>query len=126
MIRLVAWPLIGLLILGCGSEPNNEISGTYRLVGVDASPLPYLETSDADCDQFISEGELDLVAGGSYDLEFWDPAIVPGARGSPVRWGGSTTGPSLRPASTRCRSRRRYPASAPCTSTAPPIRWRRL
>ena len=92
MIRLVAWPLIGLLILGCGSEPNNEITGTYRLVGVDANPLPYLESSDADCDQFISEGELDLVAGGTYSLEFSGPRDCTRSGGQPSTLGRTYNG----------------------------------
>jgi hypothetical protein len=62
-----------LLISACGSEPDDLIVGTYRLVGVDGNPLPYLESSDAECDQFISEGELNLEPDGTYSLEFSGP-----------------------------------------------------
>lgn len=58
-----------ILLLGCGSGPSEGITGTYRLVGVDAHTLPFLETSDAECDQSISEGELDLRTGGTYSLQ---------------------------------------------------------
>ncbi|HWN18648.1 MAG TPA: hypothetical protein VNO19_07005 [Gemmatimonadales bacterium] len=68
-----ALPLGLVLLLGCGSEPPDEITGTYALVGVEGEPLPYLESSDAECDQFISEGELALNPGGTYNLEFSGP-----------------------------------------------------
>ena len=61
------------LVLGCGSEPNDEVFGTYALVGVEATPLPYLVSSDAECDLLISMGELTLVEGGTYNLEFSGP-----------------------------------------------------
>ena len=44
MTRLSVWRRIALLLLlGCGSEPDNQIFDTYTLVGVEGSPLPYLE-----------------------------------------------------------------------------------
>jgi hypothetical protein len=74
MIRLPARQLLGLLLLlGCGSEPDDRIFGTYVLVGVDGNPLPYLATSDADCDVYIAEGELTLNQAGTYALEFFGP-----------------------------------------------------
>src|SRR5688500_20348436 len=74
MIRLSALRLIGLLLLlGCGSEPDDQVFGTYALVGVEGTPLPYLEWSDGECDQFISEGELNLEPAGTYTLEFSGP-----------------------------------------------------
>jgi hypothetical protein len=74
MIRVSAWRLIGpLLLLGCGSEPDDRIVGTYALVGVEGNPLPYLESSEGECDQFISEGELNLEPAGTYTLEFAGP-----------------------------------------------------
>ena len=74
MIRLPARHLIGLLVLlGCGSEPDERIFGTYLLIGVDGHPLPYLVTSDANCDVHIAEGELRLNEGGTYTMEFMGP-----------------------------------------------------
>jgi hypothetical protein len=74
MIRLPAGHLIGLLLLlGCGSEPDDRIFGTYVLVGVEGQPLPYLSFSDAECDEFISNGELTLGQAGTYNLEFSGP-----------------------------------------------------
>jgi hypothetical protein len=68
-----AWHLAGLmLVIGCGSEPD-EVFGTFTLVGVEGGALPYLEWSDAECDQFISEGELTLDPAGTYNLEFSGP-----------------------------------------------------
>lgn len=67
---VLAWIL---LIAGCGSEPDDRISGTYVLVGVEGNPLPYLATSDADCDVYIAEGELTLNEAGTYVLEFLGP-----------------------------------------------------
>jgi len=64
---------IGLFLLGCGSEPDDEIFGTYTLVGVEGSALPYLVSSDPECDLLISQGELTLVQGGTYTLEFSGP-----------------------------------------------------
>jgi hypothetical protein len=58
-----------LLACGCGSEPDDRIFGTYALVGVEGQPLPYLSFSDAECDEFISEGELTLAETGTYNLE---------------------------------------------------------
>jgi hypothetical protein len=69
----LALPLGLVLLLGCGSEPPNEITGTYALVGVEGETLPFLESADAECDQFISEGELALNPGGTYNLEFSGP-----------------------------------------------------
>jgi hypothetical protein len=67
-------PIVVLaLLLGCGSEPNNPVFGTYRLVGVEGSPLPFLVSSDAECDLMISSGELTLVEGGTYTMEFSGP-----------------------------------------------------
>lgn len=65
--------ILFLLVLGCGSEPNDEVFGTYTLVGVEGGPLPYLQSSDAECDLLISMGELTLAQGGSYTLEFSGP-----------------------------------------------------
>ena len=62
-----------LLISGCGSEPDDRIFGTYVLVGVEGNPLPYLATSDADCDVYIAEGELTLNQAGTYALDFAGP-----------------------------------------------------
>jgi len=62
-----------LLISGCGSEPDDRIFGTYVLVGVEGNPLPYLATSDAECDVYIAEGELTLNEAGTYALEFVGP-----------------------------------------------------
>ena len=62
-----------LLVCSCGSEPDDRIFGTYVLVGVEGNPLPYLPTSDADCDVFIAEGELTLNEAGTYALEFFGP-----------------------------------------------------
>jgi hypothetical protein len=62
-----------LLICGCGSEPDDRIFNTYVLVGVDGNPLPYLASSDADCDLYIAEGELVLNEGGTYTMEFMGP-----------------------------------------------------
>jgi hypothetical protein len=61
-----------LLISGCGSEPDDRIFGTYALVGIQGSLLPYhdFEQSEGDCDQFINEGELVLDPSGTYSLEF--------------------------------------------------------
>jgi hypothetical protein len=74
MIRLSPWRLIGLLLLlGCGSEPDDRIFGTYTLVGVEGNPLPHLATSDADCDLYIAEGVLVLNQTGTYSLEFAGP-----------------------------------------------------
>jgi hypothetical protein len=71
MIRLSARYLIALLLfVGCGSEPDDRIFGTYVLVGVEGETLPYLAFSDAECDEFISEGELTLAETGTYNLEF--------------------------------------------------------
>jgi hypothetical protein len=58
---------------GCGSENNDEVFGVYTLVGVEGSPLPFLETSDADCDVFIDLGELVLVEDDTYSLDFSGP-----------------------------------------------------
>ncbi len=60
------------LILGCGSEPDDRIVGTYVLVGVEGSPLPYL-TADPNCDVFIAGGELTLEEDGSFALRFSGP-----------------------------------------------------
>ena len=74
MIRFSPWRRIALLLLlGCGSEPDDRIVGTYALVGVEGTPLPYVEWSDGECDQFISEGELNLEPAGTYTLEFSGP-----------------------------------------------------
>ena len=62
-----------LLISACGSEPDDRLFGTYALVGVDGNSLPYLLTSDADCDLFIAEGELTLNEAGTFELEFLGP-----------------------------------------------------
>jgi hypothetical protein len=62
-----------VLLLGCGSEPDDRVFGTFALVEVEGSTLPYLEISDADCDVFIAEGELTLREAGTYDLEFFGP-----------------------------------------------------
>ena len=75
MIPLPARHLIvlPLLLLGCGSEPDDRIFGTYSLVGVEGNPLPYLATSDADCDVYIAGGELTLNEAGTYTLDFSGP-----------------------------------------------------
>jgi hypothetical protein len=57
------------LAAGCSSENNDEVFGIYTLVGVEGSPLPYLETSDAECDQTVDRGELRLFEQGTYSLE---------------------------------------------------------
>jgi hypothetical protein len=57
------------LAAGCGSENNDEVFGIYTLVGVEGSPLPYLESSGAECDQTIDRGELRLFEEGTYSLE---------------------------------------------------------
>jgi hypothetical protein len=62
-----------ILFSGCGSEPDDRIFNTYVLVGVDGHPLPYLVTSDADCDVYIAQGELRLNEGGTYTMEFMGP-----------------------------------------------------
>lgn len=62
-----------LLISACGSEPDNRVFGTFTLIGVDGNALPYLETSDANCEVFISQGELTLLEAGRYNLEFSGP-----------------------------------------------------
>jgi hypothetical protein len=62
-----------LLFSACGSEPDDRVFGTYALVGVDGNPLPYLLTSDADCDLFVDEGELTLNEVGTFALEFFGP-----------------------------------------------------
>jgi hypothetical protein len=43
------------------------------LVGVDGNPLPYLTTSDPNCDVFIAGGELALNQAGTYTLRFAGP-----------------------------------------------------
>lgn len=63
----------GLLLLACGSEPNDPVFGTYSLVGVESSPLPYLVSSDAECDLLIDLGELTMAEDGTYTLEFSGP-----------------------------------------------------
>jgi hypothetical protein len=74
MTRLPALHLTGLLLLlGCGSEPDGRVFGTYALVGVEGSPLPYLAASDANCDIYIAEGELTLDEAGTYTLDFSGP-----------------------------------------------------
>jgi hypothetical protein len=70
--RAIACLALGLAG-GCGSENNDEVFGVYTLVGVEGSPLPYLESSDTECDVFIDQGELVLVQGGTYSLEFSGP-----------------------------------------------------
>lgn len=72
-LRRLTACLTTLLALGCGSEPNDEVFGTYSLVGVEATPLPYLVSSDAECDLLIDMGELTLAEGGAYTLEFSGP-----------------------------------------------------
>ena len=62
-----------LLISACGSEPDDRVFGTYLLVGVDGNSLPYLFSSDAECDLFIAEGELTLNEAGTFALEFLGP-----------------------------------------------------
>jgi hypothetical protein len=62
-----------LACLSCGTEPGDEsVIGTYTLVAVEGSALPYLDSSDPNCDVFISEGELRLMFRG-YSLEFSGP-----------------------------------------------------
>lgn len=85
-MRLIRFSIV-LLILGCGSEPDDEITGTYTLVGVEGNSLPYLESSDAECDQFISDGELALLPGGSYGLEFSGPRDCSRGGGQPSTLG---------------------------------------
>ncbi len=69
-----AWiALLACTLSSCGNEPDDRIFGTYVLVGVEGNPLPYLATSDADCDVFIDEGELTLNEAGTYGLEFAGP-----------------------------------------------------
>ncbi|HEY8197580.1 MAG TPA: hypothetical protein VIG04_11400 [Gemmatimonadales bacterium] len=82
-----ALPLCLVLLLGCGSEPPDQITGTYTLVGVEGQTLPYLESSDAECDQFISEGELTLDPGGTYNLEFFGPRSCADTADPPANFG---------------------------------------
>jgi hypothetical protein len=63
--------LVGL-VFSCSSEPEDKLLGTYVLVGVEGSALPYL-ISDTSCDVSISEGDLVLHEGGTYDLQFSGP-----------------------------------------------------
>jgi hypothetical protein len=70
--RLGGISLLLSLVLACGSEPDDQLLGTYVLVGVEGHALPYL-TSDANCDVSISEGDLVLHEGGTYDLQFSGP-----------------------------------------------------
>ncbi len=77
-LRLLGFLLV--LAFGCGSEPDDEVFGSFTLVGVEGGPLPYLESSDAECEQFISEGELTLNAVGTYSLEFSGPYACTGGQ----------------------------------------------
>jgi hypothetical protein len=63
------------LTLGCGSEPDDKIFGTYTLVAIQGALIPYhdFELSGGDCDVFVTEGELVLEPSGSYNLEFSGP-----------------------------------------------------
>jgi hypothetical protein len=84
---LALLPLALVLMSGCGSGPPDEITGTYSLVGVEGQMLPFLETSDAECDQFISAGELTLHPGGTYNLEFSGPRDCSRGGGQPSTLG---------------------------------------
>jgi hypothetical protein len=65
--------LLGAL-LGCGTGPDDEsVFGTYSLVAVEGSTLPFLDTSDPNCEVSISQGELRLLVSGTFSLEFSGP-----------------------------------------------------
>lgn len=96
LFRSALLPVVLVLILGCGSEPNDEITGTYTLVGVEGSPLPYLERSDAECDEFISEGELVLRPGSTYSLNFSGPYDCSRGGGQTGTMGRLYSGPFAR------------------------------
>ena len=81
-----------LLACGCGSEPDDRMFGTYVLVGVEGEPLPYLAFSDADCDEFISEGTLTLEEAGTYNLEFSGPVDCSRGQGQTGTQGRLYTG----------------------------------
>ena len=64
---------------------------------------PYLVRSDADCDEFIAEGDLTLAQTGTYNLEFAGPYdSVRRTTGTEGRYTGAFSqdggrlGPSLR------------------------------
>jgi hypothetical protein len=72
--RLVLLASVLAAIAGCGTGPDEEpIFGNYSLVTVEGNPVPYLDSSDPNCDIFISAGELRLVLNGTYGLEFSGP-----------------------------------------------------
>jgi hypothetical protein len=73
--RRAVWPFMVGLVLGCGTEPDEErIHGAYALTAVDGSALPYLvPDSDPDCDVSIYHGDLVLSAPARYYLEFQGP-----------------------------------------------------
>lgn len=57
------------LLAGCNdSFTPTELAGVYRLTAVQGTPPPYLELATIECDQFIVDGTLVLVADGSHDL----------------------------------------------------------
>jgi hypothetical protein len=93
MVRRFLWLSTVAAIIGCGSEPDDRVFGTFVLVGVEGSTLPYLEASDADCDVFIAEGELTLRETGTYNLEFWGPYDCSRSGGSSGTIGRLYTGP---------------------------------
>lgn len=72
----------------CGSEPEEKVFGTFALAAVQGSLLPYHdpEKSDADCDAFITEGELVLQPSGGFTLEFSGPRTCTGGE-QPVTMG---------------------------------------
>lgn len=72
--RLLLWSSLVTLVLGCGTEPDDKtVYGTYALVAVEGSPVPYLDPTDPDCDVYITQGELRLLFTGTYDLQFSGP-----------------------------------------------------
>jgi hypothetical protein len=119
--RLLTWIALGLAA-GCGSENNDEVFGIDSLVGVEGSPLPYLESSDAECDEFITLGELRLFEQGTYSLELTGTFDCTRGGGQTGTTDGSIAGHSLNmPAISNLRLRSR--ALAHYDSVARQIRW---
>ena len=72
--RLALFTSLLAALAGCGTGPDEErIFGTYSLISVEGTSVPYLDSSDPNCDIFISEGELRLVLNGTFGLEFSGP-----------------------------------------------------
>jgi hypothetical protein len=79
-LRLALLTSLLAALAGCGTGPDDErVFGVYSLVAVEGSALPYLQSSDPDCEVFISEGELRLLLNGTYALEFSGPYSCTGA-----------------------------------------------